>query len=268
MTRICRTASVFGPLQPGIVLWKIEMASDPLSHFQHLVIYSPHFDDAFVSLGGYLGYCYRFKRISVVIIFGRSNRIYKQDVSGELIEHASEMRASEEARNIRRINAELIIFSNEEAVLRGYRRRNDGTGGYPIEVDDMLDAATRETVYAQISAMVLHHRDALHLFPLGIGGHVDHVLVRDVTVREPTLESSIAYYEDLPYAFRPNANMDFAFEMSSLLLPVDVGAKVAFVRSYKSQQATKWVDGILSYMSSIGGLPGSHSERIWLPMRD
>jgi len=244
------------------------MPPDPLTRFQHLVIYSPHFDDAFLSLGGYLGYCYSLKRISVVIIFGRSNRIYKQDVSGGLIEHASAIRAGEEAGNIRRINAELIIFDNEEAVLRGYQRRNDCTGGYPIDVDDRLDAATRETVYAQISAMVRHHRDALHLFPLGIGGHVDHVLVRDVTVGEPALESSIAYYEDLPYAFRSNAKLDFASEMSSLLLPVDIGAKVAFVSSYKSQQATKWIDDILSYMSSIGGLPGSHSERIWLPKRD
>lgn len=238
---------------------------DPLACFQHLIIFSPHYDDAFLSLGGYLGYCHPSKQITVVVVFGRSNHVWGQDVGNELVAYASAVRAHEEATNVQRINASLIVCDHAEALVRGYRRRDGDAGRYPIQVDDALDEACRQAVDADVATIVHRHPAALHLFPLAIGRHVDHALVRGVADCNQLAGSHIAYYEDLPYACREPATGDRVSQMNCILLPVDPAAKVKFIRTYASQGAQKWADEVLRYMSSLRGEPGHSAERLWLP---
>lgn len=237
---------------------------DPLGEHKQIVIYSPHYDDAYLAMGGYLGCCLNMeKRITNVIIFGRSNRIYKQDMPREKWEHASRIRLNEEKRNQEILRAELIVFPNNEALLRGYSRRQNSITRYPIIVNHDIDAVTRRVIAEQISSVLDKNQTALHLFPAAIGDHVDHQLVSPLVGMLPDLQVAWGVYEDQPYASKLISPIDLA-PLQSVVLPVDMDKKELFIHSYRSQDAANWVPKIFLYMKTLSAETGVAAERIWL----
>jgi|JFJP01.1.fsa_nt_gi hypothetical protein len=241
---------------------------DILADFAHIIVYSPHYDDAFLSLGGYLAYCSNNlnKKITVIILFGKTNNIDNVDVCENKVDYASCIRRAEEEKNIELINGKLIVYDNLEAVLRGHSRRKNCTNSYPNNFSDSIDKYCLETINCQISHIVNNNKYALHLFPLAIGDHVDHTIVNNCSKNEYLKSINIGFYEDLPYACR-NYYTDKIFkDLIPVILPVKIEDKLNFIANYKSQNANKWIDEILEYMSLLNINEGEYSERIWLKL--
>ncbi len=84
--------------------------------------------------------------------------------------------------------------------------------------------------------------------PLAVGGHVDHLIVRDWALDQPF---SVILYEDYPYSEQPGAVEAALTELPSargqrlatvLLTEADIAAKIEAAKAYRSQISTFWQD--------------------------
>ena len=104
------------------------------------------------------------------------------------------------------------------------------TAGVPAPRDEPVVRRVAD----EISALVASLRPATVLVPLGVGGHVDHVIARSIGERLPHL---VVYYADFPYVTRSPA--DDTFTRDHDLMPIEwhegVAAKERLIRGYRSQ---------------------------------
>jgi LmbE family N-acetylglucosaminyl deacetylase len=156
-----------------------------------------------------------------------------------------------------------------------YRRAPDGRALYandealwgPVAAEDggMLEELTRRIAELPSSAVLC--------VPLGVGGHVDHRLVRQAAERTGR---PLIYYEDYPYAGRDGkveealGEGDWKPEVISLD-EAALEAKIAAALRYRSQISSFWADEadlaahFRTYAERVGG--GSPAERYWRRIR-
>jgi LmbE family N-acetylglucosaminyl deacetylase len=121
---------------------------------------------------------------------------------------------------------------------------------------------------------------AVHYFPLGVGNHVDHVMVRnalrDWGVSHP--EVAVFFYEEYPYSATGDevvqaarANLDQPTEpVIHRLNEAAITAKIRAIACYPSQVGSFWADGsvmaeaIKRHATQVG--QGSYAERLWKPL--
>jgi LmbE family N-acetylglucosaminyl deacetylase len=252
---------------------------------QHIYL-SPHLDDAALSCGG---------------------SIYRQSQRGESIAVITVFAASPPpgdplspfARSLHdrwHASAPDAHFDDPPAARRAEDRRALAALGENIAVIHhplpdciyRLDPATGAALYASESAIFspVHPADpalaalrrlpplppgAVLYAPLAVGGHVDHRLLRKVTLACDAPPGAIRFYEDYPYAAHPGA-VESALGDPALWEPVVVpldeavlSAKIAAIAEYHSQISTFLPDldamaaAIRAYSRAVGG------ERFWLP---
>lgn len=80
--------------------------------------------------------------------------------------------------------------------------------------------------------------------PLGVGRHVDHMLVRAVG---PLLRSRVVYYSDLPYALRAAPEQSFlaVHGLRKWTFPDDPELKVPLIKGYRTQADALFPGGIV-----------------------
>jgi len=161
-----------------------------------VLVLSPHYDDAPLSLGQSMadGELSRH-RVTVGVVFSRSNWTIWFHPTRSRWPLATAIRYGEELRNARRFRYRVRRGGIEETVLR--------TGVIAPEtfLDPTFDAAASgdlEPVYDLLRKWVSGY-DVV-VAPLGIGGHVDHQLVTEAARRLLDDGRAVAFYEDRPYA--------------------------------------------------------------------
>jgi LmbE family N-acetylglucosaminyl deacetylase len=214
--------------------------------------------------------------------------------STEVIDYAaadvSALRKVEEERYAFFAQVSVIFLDLPDAVYRGY------------EGDEQLLGAVREDDEAPVELLrseILRLEPAMVYFPLGIGGHVDHQLCRDVGVAllgeqrrwvmpAPSFVGRTAFYEDFPYAWWDDFNGVLGDDRLALDMPPGVGLeaqyadisdviarKAAGINLYASQLPRLFdseqgmYDDVYGYASRValaGGLPG-YAERYWATVR-
>jgi LmbE family N-acetylglucosaminyl deacetylase len=209
----------------------------------HLVL-SPHPDDAVLSLGGCISAWKRQGEATTVItVFDGPPR---NGITPAAREDAAryegdpvEIRRTEDRRAVNALGADLVPLGLPELV---HRWRSNGTprlGGLvdiygPIEPDD---EPVIEEVLEQVGPLV--SGNIVHV-PIGVGGHVDHRIVRAAAER---LDIHLEYFEDLPYAIRENVH-DNSVEWPPLAND-DVDTWFRAIAMYESQmwnlfEGTDW----------------------------
>lgn len=168
------------------------------------IVLSPHLDDAALSLGGLITALTCFTRVEVWSLFpGASLRGPYSDLADWL--HASSggltgsrlawARKLEDRRACRRLGARARHYPWKDAP---YRKRRDGTFMYgstqPGAVHEE-EAALLSAVAGQLKRQV--SGDDVILAPLGIGGHVDHLITR--LAAESMGAPTLMYYPEVPY---------------------------------------------------------------------
>lgn len=228
-----------------------------------LLVLAPHADDAAFSVGGLLR-AWRGPK-TVLTIFGRSNFTLAEGF-GKDTAAISETRRREDAAFCERVGARLVTWDLPEAALRrgpNWESIFDADPSRHLNADKLVQEAL-DTDFADVLADLPH----LLIAPLGLGGHGDHVLVRE-TVR--ALASAAiparAYYEDLPYA--ATITEDEIATIAAELIPDPAltfvpissmaAAKVDDARSYDSQIA----DTILYDLRRYAERWPEPSERLW-----
>lgn len=189
-------------------------------------------------------------------------------------EEAVRQRRDEDLRAAGTVGAKAVHFDFLDCI---YRRGPDGEALYPEGVFVPVHAA--EVGYpAQITAAlarVLERGDVV-VCPLGIGGHVDHVVTRAVVEglalsEVEGLDRPLLYYADIPYLM--NHHSQLAAKTAGLrptVQPVSeegLGAWQEGVAAYASQLSTLFEDdaamraALRGYWAGVGGI------RLWKTAR-
>ena len=229
------------------------------------VMLSPHSDDLAFSLGAALidG---RFALARAVVVFPIS--ACTADDSDSDVERVTEMRKAEDAAffgsvagfrwtYLDRYDAPLRLGIAEEAVC--------------AYSDEWRYDAESEPVASSLEACVAH--DSLVLAPLGLGGHIDHKIVRAAVVSLMADRMAVAFYEDLPYAgaiplaeiakhvVALSAQCGCSLTPCILQSRLRTSEKLRVIGAYKSQIDASILARIEEHGERIGD--GRIAERIW-----
>lgn len=256
-----------------------------------ILVLSPHFDDATLSLGAAIHrWAKDGRRVMVVTMCGAAPE------SGVLSPFAAEhharwaaaagsqwgnapavveARRSEDRTALALLEAEAWTLDVPDAIYRRVHHR--GRDLFPYADAAALfgpphrnEAALGRAVADVLGTVRPLASDARWLVPLAIGGHVDHRLARAAgELAAWRARRTCSYYADYPYARTPGAAaralaaeprpLDAADDTLTVG-PADVAAKIAAVAAYRSQLTTFW-DDEEAMETDVRGW----TERIWRP---
>lgn len=209
------------------------------------IIFSPHIDDAFFSLGGsILKLGSAGEEVIVVDVFSKSNFTF--DGLKE-VDEVTQLRKQEELKNIEVSGSKVEFIDFPEALLRGH---NLGES-YPQSVIDE-DLVYIEKIKEVILGFNCEGNELF--FPLAIGNHTDHQLVHKAAVeliKGIVLKVDYVFYEDLPYA-NSSSLPELVGEFG--LLPfqeqIDINEKLKLCENYTSQRNEEWLKAIKDHAFS------------------
>jgi LmbE family N-acetylglucosaminyl deacetylase len=219
-----------------------------------IVVLSPHLDDAVLSCGALMADAARQgARVVVITVFnGRPTFPVSEAAArfharcGHTAATAMAEREREDDAALAVIGARTIRLGMPEAL---YRRGPDGEPLY--ETDDSIFARRppdEETIRRSVGDRIRIEVDAfdpwLLMAPLGIGGHVDHVIVADAT---RDIGRTVLHYEDAPYVLYERCRdwqRDYALHacITHASSAQAWEAKLRGIECYESQREVLWYD--------------------------
>jgi LmbE family N-acetylglucosaminyl deacetylase len=183
--------------------------------------------------------------------------------------------------------ASIVFLDLPDAVFRGYEGDAELLGDPRPDDQSPIDMVAREITRLEPQKVYL---------PLGVGGHVDHQLIRGVglallgesrrwVMPGPEWAGVVTFYEDFPYAWWEDfRRLDELPAAAFADLPIDVGItpeysdvtdmldrKIQGIRLYASQierlfgSTGAMGDAVRGYGSKIAGIGGvaGYAERYW-----
>lgn len=224
-----------------------------------LLVVSPHFDDAPLSLGqamvdGELS----IHRVTVGVLFGRTNWTKWFHPTRGRWPLGSAIRFGEEVVNARRFGYRFRVAGFEEAVLR------NGSLDTTTFLDPTFDPTTSPVLALVLDRMRRWAEGAdVVIAPLGLGDHIDHRLAAHAGGLMAA-ERSVCFYEDRPYAsgLDDEAIASHAAALDPALRPVDVSAPMGPAKHgrlwYPSQFHEFFLDAIAADERA------ARRERLWV----
>lgn len=244
------------------------------------VVLSPHLDDAALSLGGAIArWTAAGERILVVTIAAGSPppgaisspfaaSLHRAWGVGAADAVALRRREDEAAMAI--LGAEARRLEQLDAVYR-LPQRYDGEAallGEPAPEDRLGSDLARE-----LAPILAASPRAGVVAPLAVGGHVDHRVVHRAAIELARQGRDVCFYEDFPYAARPNAVADrlaaigLDRDPATFDITATLDRKIAAVLAYASQIDALFGGveparaAITAYAQAIGS--GGSAERTW-----
>ncbi|MGB8277131.1 MAG: hypothetical protein WCF20_04230 [Methylovirgula sp.] len=264
----------------------------------HNVFLSPHHDDICFSLGAS---AHRLQAGILLNVFSKSGHIARFDMAPkelaarfkdgsveaqslgkyprtqaaeDWVNWITGLRKAEDQAFADACRLRLVELGLPEAPLRA----QDPFKGQISETDSAEVEASLMTALADVTPPANAARPWLFC-PAGIGGHIDHLLVRNAVMKQlGTLRRThrVAFYEDLHYASdRSKRWKDLAkfldtardLKLARIKLPMDGRAdlKLALIRLYSSQLTQEL--SVISRFSPASLLGTGLHEAVWVPRR-
>ncbi len=251
----------------------------------HLFL-APHLDDAALSCGGMIHDLVNRGATVVVytIMAGRAparppDSPFLRELHhrwGIFTDPVSERR-QEDFRALRHLGALARHGTIPDCIYRTtYAPGGKAVALYPDEASlwgpvHPLDTAT---LLLEATPLLYDRTEVLHV-PLGVGGHVDHRLVRDWGRRLARVyrEMTVLYYEEYPYNRDPAAvtaaldafNPPLAGPVLTPLSEAALAAKIAAIGCYESQISSFWPDAAAMVQGVREDTRRAGGEREWQP---
>jgi LmbE family N-acetylglucosaminyl deacetylase len=229
---------------------------------------SPHLDDAVLSCGGVIRHLTGMRQHVVVATVFTADAPSDQAPSWlaqrnhrawDLYESPFKVRRDEDANATRMLGADFSHLGFLDAMYRldanGTPLYQKNTVGVSIhDLDYKREEPAIQTKFRELAEQ--YAGQPLYVFsPLTLGGHVDHLIVRNA-VQAVWQEKHIIYYEDFPYASRPNVMKTW------LDTEKQSGTWESFKVALSENEVIACVDSIACYSSQLHGLFPSWPERI------
>lgn len=176
------------------------------------LIICPHFDDACYSVGGLL-LKNNFQEVDILTVFSQSKHVPNIKIFYHLlriiefcklkalkkiiIRLISLVRRKEDFQYCKRVGASQFVLNMPDSLLRNYAN--------PFVIDEMVESELQYNLaLSAIKKSVFFNEYTYILCPLGIGNHIDHLIVFKTIVKSikdnGAVSASVLFYEDLPYA--------------------------------------------------------------------
>jgi LmbE family N-acetylglucosaminyl deacetylase len=242
-----------------------------------LVVLSPHLDDAVLSCGAVLAGAVEAAAADVVTIFNGPPDGALSDAAREFHarcghgDDAMAQREGEDDLAMRQLGLSTVRLGMPESL---YRRDASGEPAHPDlrsifrsrpdDESEVVDAITR-----RLLAVAAVEKADLLLAPLGVGDHIDHLIV---AAAARNLRRATLWYEDIPYAMnRSYRGFEATLAPADALIHYVTAAqwqrKLDAINCYASQhsilsrQPGFWRETLTAYAVSVGG--GVPAERYW-----
>ena len=237
-----------------------------------MIIFSPHSDDVAFSIGGLLSKP-QLPTTKVITVFNKTTYL-RDDLKRKTYskDKISGIRELEDALFARACGLSHCNLDVLDSSLSGY---DDYTEIVRDKKVSVLDDPRGFLVYRKVVSSIPKAYKNPIFFPLGLGNHVDHLLLLKVgqkIARDRNL--TVVFYEDLPYA------ADFSEEEiyrlskkrinpSYVSISYDISAvfdrKNKLGQIYESQICDDYFHGILTHARRVGSRRFDFGERIWMP---
>ena len=216
---------------------------------------SPHLDDAALSCGGLIYRLVQTQHRVVVatvvtadapsdLVFSRL--IKRNHAEWGLSETPFVIRCSEDIQAVEELGAEYVHLGFLDAIYRTDARKRllykttVFTRPSPFDLENYAQALS-----ASLQALLTRYEanNSCIFCPLTIGGHVDHIIVRQ-TVKSVCASAPIVYYEDFPYAskkgvmrrwMKTNARNDKLIPWIVPLTEQETNVRIVSIAQYSSQ---------------------------------
>lgn len=249
---------------------------DPISR---IALLSPHLDDAVLSCGSLIADAtVRGIDVLVITLFnGRPEPPVSPAAArfharcGHTDENAMAEREREDDQALSLLGARTIRLGLPEALYRkDDRGRHVYNGDTDIFVQQLPQARDFLDVVADGTRSVVETAEPdLVLAPLGVGGHIDHLLVREAA---RALDHPTWHYEDVPYLLYDRCEgwqdaLSLRDAVHHDATPDGWSAKLTAIDCYASQRELlwynppRWREELTDYAATVGG--GSATERLW-----
>lgn len=160
-----------------------------------IIVLSPHADDAALSVGGLMLKAGFRSVVHILTLFGRSNYLRSTGFENDW-QLVTERRKREDAAFATRIGAKLTYLDFPEAALR----LGSSFGRIFVDGAEAHMSIPRELM-DKVRRVLERAKPELLFSPLGLGGHRDHLITRNLAQTIGRRQNiSLVYYEDLPYA--------------------------------------------------------------------
>lgn len=245
----CSFESIEELYQKRVIVYKLKKEQIKKDRKKVLVI-SPHLDDVALSLSGMIAKTYKTNEYFVLDIFGHQEYTLYQKFTNALNYLESEEKTFWSFLDIkgkicgfydaplRKVySQELIIGSCFSAVEIIKNER-----GLYKKIFDIINLIMSKNVYDTV------------VLPMGIGNHIDHILVREAGINCcKRYNSNLLFFRDMPYSlsYPSNINLQNAFGVSSEKIAVDITdyihIKEDALKIYQSQITKKNIEAVLKY---------------------
>ena len=247
---------------------------------QHVFV-SPHLDDVVFSCGGLIAAMVRSGvDVSIVTVF--TAQPYRLNAEALLFHRECGMGVDgiEKRRNEDLAAARILGVTTEHLGLFEaiYRVTSTGVPRYSLRDESYLEVTTEPATLRAVGdvlRMALRNREKARIYaPLGIGRHVDHLMVRSAIEHHVSSAAppncNLAYYEELPYgrlggryALRPPEPVGWRRECRPKVPSErDWRVKWAACLAYTSQTHTLWASEE-NMRSCLLLVDGRSPEAIW-----
>jgi LmbE family N-acetylglucosaminyl deacetylase len=227
-----------------------------------LTVLSPHQDDAGLSLAMTIRASARSGRVRIVNCFTVSEYAPHLEARNAAAIGTERRKEDREFASRAGEGIEVIDLKMEDAPIRL---------GLPVGEVRRLRVGAREREDAsRIAADLADLAEGLVLAPLGLGGHIDHLVARQAAMQLARRGRAVGFYEDLPYASELReccilrtadaAARGIGARLScALMRDREAAARKRFaIDAYRSQLSAEEMDGIVRYNERRGG------ERLWI----
>lgn len=231
---------------------------DIIDGYKNFIFLSPHYDDAVLSCGYLIEKLHAYRKdVSVITVFTQtSEEPYTPQAlaflrasghkDAKVLFHD---RQREDVSALRTLGVKYIHLSYVDAAWRKsgwshvYPNAKKQFSGSWSRQDNALFRELAMKLQRVIASQ--YDRKTVVFVPLGVGGHADHILVRDVA---KTLNTPVFYWEDFPYStnrrsyeafFSKNKNYKTSFEIQ----PMKKTKKHPAIRHYLSQMNVLFPNG-------------------------
>lgn len=203
-----------------------------------IFIFSPHCDDAALSLGSSILNKILKGNIKVITIFNISDYNIIEGNGGE-VEKMTKLREDEEKKVMNILRVKNEFWDYKEFPLRA-KKTSDKlfNENYCPKKDHLF-----KEIYKKIEGICSKNKSAIFLFPMGIGFHSDHSFLKEIGITLLNKKGfKIYFYEDQPYAGMENLSSIDIFAKKLILNPKrltfwcnNVIKKMSLLKNYKSQ---------------------------------
>lgn len=234
-----------------MVLWKASLSGRGPQEQVDTIVLSPHPDDAALSAAHVLMASHG-ESVMVVDVFSQTAWWRLSESAGDLDE-IQRVRFAEEQLMARMADVKLRVLGLPEALLRGHRLDDV----FASEMDH-LDRGAADKLRESIKQIVAEHPHARWYLPMGVGGHIDHRIVKEAAsgVLKEVGVREVWFYEELFYAAETQTPV-----AGGEMKPVEMKWKLELCRVYWSQFVGGRLRVLEEYGNRIGN--GKAAERIF-----